>query len=226
MLIRLENVYKSYRMGSVDLMVLRGVDLEVEAGSFVSILGPSGSGKSTLLHIMSCLDAPTKGKVFLEDQDVSGFKQDRLAEIRGQKIGFVFQQFNLLSNLNALDNVSIPLLFRGIPENVGQARARSLLDALELGRRLMHRPTEMSGGEQQRVALARALINDPDIIVADEPTGNVDSRTGKKIMDIFTDFNQRGKTVVIVTHDINIAHYGQEIVEIKDGQIIDRRPAN
>ncbi len=226
MLIRLENVRKTYHMGSVDLTVLKGVNLEVEAGSFVTILGPSGSGKSTLLHIMSCLDTPTEGKVFLEDKDVSGFKEDHLAEIRGRKIGFVFQQFNLLPNLNALDNASLPLLFQGISDNVGHARAKSLLTALGLEHRLTHRPTEMSGGEQQRVALSRALINNPDIIVADEPTGNIDSRTGEKIMNIFVDFHRRGKTVVIVTHDLDVARYGQEIVEIKDGQIIDRRPAN
>lgn len=226
MLIRLENVRKTYRMGSIDLTVLKGINLEVEVGSFITILGPSGSGKSTLLHIMSCLDTPTEGRVFLEDQDVSAFKEDHLAEIRGRKIGFVFQQFNLLPNLNALDNVSLPLLFQGVPDNVGRTRAKSLLTDLGLGHRLNHRPTEMSGGEQQRVALSRALINNPDIIVADEPTGNIDSRTGEKIMNLFVDFHRRGKTVVIVTHDLSVARYGQEIVEIKDGEIIDRRPAN
>lgn len=226
MLIRLENVRKTYRMGSIDLTVLKGINLEVEVGSFITILGPSGSGKSTLLHIMSCLDTPTEGRVFLEDQDVSAFKEDHLAEIRGRKIGFVFQQFNLLPNLNALDNVSLPLLFQGVPDNVGRTRAKSLLTDLGLGHRLNHRPTEMSGGEQQRVALSRALISNPDIIVADEPTGNIDSRTGEKIMNLFVDFHRRGKTVVIVTHDLSVARYGQEIVEIKDGEIIDRRPAN
>ena len=226
MLIQLEKVWKTYRMGLVDITVLKGIDLNIEAGSFITILGPSGSGKSTLLHIASCLDTPTQGRVLLEGKDVSSFSEDQLANIRGNKIGFVFQQFNLLPNLNALDNTSLPLIFKGVSETEGKFRAKALLDALELGGRLTHRPAEMSGGEQQRVALARALINDPDIIVADEPTGNIDSRTGEKIMNIFVDFNRRGKTIIIVTHDLRVANYGQEIIEIKDGEIIDRRPVN
>lgn len=226
MLIQLEKVWKTYRMGLVDITVLKGVDLNIEAGSFITILGPSGSGKSTLLHIASCLDTPTQGRVLLERKDVSSFSEDQLANIRGNKIGFVFQQFNLLPNLNALDNTSLPLIFKGVSETEGKFRAKALLDALELGGRLTHRPAEMSGGEQQRVALARALINDPDIIVADEPTGNIDSRTGEKIMNIFVDFHRRGKTIIIVTHDVRVANYGQEIIEIKDGEIIDRRPVN
>ena len=213
-------------MGLVDITVLKGIDLNIEAGSFITILGPSGSGKSTLLHIASCLDTPTQGRVLLEGKDVSSFSEDQLANIRGNKIGFVFQQFNLLPNLNALDNTSLPLIFKGVSETEGKFRAKALLDALELGGRLTHRPAEMSGGEQQRVALARALINDPDIIVADEPTGNIDSRTGEKIMNIFVDFHRRGKTIIIVTHDLRVANYGQEIIEIKDGEIIDRRPVN
>ncbi len=226
MLIQLEKVWKTYRMGLVDITVLKGIDLNIEAGSFITILGPSGSGKSTLLHIASCLDTPTQGRVLLEGKDVSSFSEDQLANIRGNKIGFVFQQFNLLPNLNALDNTSLPLIFKGVSETEGKFRAKALLDALELGGRLTHRPAEMSGGEQQRVALARALINDPDIIVADEPTGNIDSRTGEKIMNIFVDFHRRGKTIIIVTHDLRVANYGQEIIEIKDGEIIDRRPVN
>jgi putative ABC transport system ATP-binding protein len=213
-------------MGLVDITVLKGIDLNIEAGSFITILGPSGSGKSTLLHIASCLDTPTQGRVLLEGKDVSSLSEDQLANIRGNKIGFVFQQFNLLPNLNALDNASLPLIFKGVSENEGKFRAKALLDALELGGRLTHRPAEMSGGEQQRVALARALINDPDIIVADEPTGNIDSRTGEKIMNIFVDFHRRGKTIIIVTHDLKVANYGQEIIEIKDGEIIDRRLVN
>lgn len=223
MLIQLEKVWKSYQMGSVELTVLKGIDLSIKAGSFTTILGPSGSGKSTLLHIASCLDTPSRGRVLLEQQDVSSLSQDRLAEIRGKKIGFVFQQFNLLPNLNALDNASIPLIFRGITEAEGRQKAKIILTDLGLGHRLTHRPTEMSGGEQQRVALARALINDPDIIVADEPTGNIDSRTGEKIMGILADFHKRGKTIIVVTHDLAIARYGEEVIEIKDGEIISQR---
>jgi putative ABC transport system ATP-binding protein len=223
MLIQLEKVWKSYQMGSVELTVLKGIDLSIKAGSFTTILGPSGSGKSTLLHIASCLDTPSRGRVLLEQQDVSSLSQDRLAEIRGKKIGFVFQQFNLLPNLNALDNASIPLIFRGITEAEGRQKAKIILTDLGLGHRLTHRPTEMSGGEQQRVALARALINDPDIIVADEPTGNIDSRTGEKIMGILADFHKRGKTIIVVTHDLAIARYGEEVIEIKDGEIISQK---
>lgn len=225
MLIKLEDVSKTYRMGQIDLTVLKEVNLEIETGSFITILGPSGSGKSTLLNIMSCLDIPTQGRVFLEGQNVASFSEDELAEVRRQKIGFVFQQFNLLPNLNALDNVSIPLVFQNVSEVERRNRAEEALCNLGLSHRLTHRPTEMSGGEQQRVALARALINNPEIIVADEPTGNVDTKTGEKIMSIFTDLYQQGKTIIVVTHDLKTAKHGQEIIELLDGRIIDRRPA-
>ncbi|HQO27663.1 MAG TPA: ABC transporter ATP-binding protein [Candidatus Pacearchaeota archaeon] len=223
MLIKLEKVRKVYRMGQVDLTVLKDVDLEIEAGSFTTILGPSGSGKSTLLHIVSCLDTPTEGRVFLDGQDVSELSGDQLADIRGRKIGFVFQRFNLLMNLSAIDNAALPLVFQGVSEAERKARAEKILTELGLGHRLNHRPNEMSGGEQQRVALSRALINDPDILVADEPTGNVDTKTGQKIMELLASFHQQGKTIIVVTHDLKIAAYGQDIVELRDGEIIDRR---
>jgi len=223
MLIKLEKVWKVYQMGQVNLTVLKDVNLEIEFGRFTTILGPSGSGKSTLLHIISCLDTPTEGRVFLEDQDVSQLSSDQLADIRGRKIGFVFQQFNLLTNLNALDNASLPLIFQDVSEAERKVRAEKILTELGLSHRLTHRPNQMSGGEQQRVALSRALINNPEILVADEPTGNIDTKNGQKIMELLTNFHKRGKTIIVVTHDLEIATYGQDIIELKDGEIINCR---
>ena len=223
MLIKLEKVWKVYQMGQVNLTVLKDVNLEIEFGRFTTILGPSGSGKSTLLHIISCLDTPTEGRVFLEDQDVSQLSSDQLADIRGRKIGFVFQQFNLLTNLNALDNASLPLIFQDVSEAERKVRAEKILTELGLSHRLTHRPNQMSGGEQQRVALSRALINNPEILVADEPTGNIDTKNGQKIMELLTNFHKQGKTIIVVTHDLEIATYGQDIIELKDGEIINCR---
>lgn len=220
-LIKLEDIWKIYQLGEVELTVLKGVDLEIAPGSFVVILGPSGSGKSTLLHIIGLLDAPTRGKVLLENKDVSWFSEDKLAQIRGQKIGFIFQQFNLLPNLNALENIMIPMVFQGIPENKRKERAEFLLSSVGLKKRIFHRPAELSGGEQQRVAIARALANDPEIVVADEPTGNLDSSTGKQIMEILISLHKKEqKTMVVVTHDPHIAEYSKQILNIKDGQLI------
>lgn len=219
--IKLENVWKVYELGKVELTVLRGVSLEIKPGGFCAITGPSGSGKSTLLHIIGALDIPTKGEVFLEGKDLSKFSEDELAEIRGKKIGFVFQEFNLLSNLTALENITLPMVFQGIAENKRKERAKKLLESLDMGKRFSHRPTELSGGEKQRVAIARALANDPEIIIADEPTGNLDSSTGKMIMGILTELHQKEKkTIIVVTHDPNIAGYTKETINIKDGQII------
>ncbi len=190
-------------------------------------MGPSGSGKSTLLNIISCLDVPTRGKVFLDGKDVSGLSQDELAQIRGQKIGFVFQQFNLLHNLNALENVMLPMIFQGIPENKRIERTKKLLHSLDLEDRIFHRPSELSGGERQRVAVARALSNDPEIIVADEPTGNLDSATGKMIMEILINLHKKEKkTIIVVTHDPNIAGYSEDIINIKDGKIVSNHLAS
>ncbi|HDQ16701.1 MAG TPA: ABC transporter ATP-binding protein [Candidatus Vogelbacteria bacterium] len=222
-IIRLEKVVKKYSLGKIDLTVLKDVDLEIKPEIILSILGPSGSGKSTLLNIISCLDIPTKGKVYLKDQDVSLLTEDELAVIRGKTIGFVFQQFNLLSHLTAVENVSLPAIFQKIPEVECLSRAEKILKDLGLENRVNHRPTELSGGEQQRVAIARALINDPEIVVADEPTGNVDSQTGTKILDIIDELKKKSKTVIIVTHDLNVAKHGDEIVNIKDGQIISHK---
>lgn len=220
-LIKLENVWKKYQMGKIELVVLKGVSLEITKNSFIAIIGPSGSGKSTLLHIISCLDTPTKGDVFLEGQNVSKLSQDQLAEIRSKKFGFVFQQFNLLSHLNAFENVAFPMIFQETKELKRNERAKTILASVGLVDRILHKPTELSGGEQQRVAIARALANNPEIIVADEPTGNVDSKTGKQIMEILFELHKKEKrTIIVVTHDLKIANYAENIINIKDGQII------
>lgn len=218
--IKLENVWKTYQLGKASLAVLKEISLEISPGAFVVILGPSGSGKSTLLNLLGCLDVPTKGRVLLAGRDISKMSEDELAQVRGKKIGFVFQQFNLLHNLNALENVMMPMIFQGKPEGERRKRAKLLLTSLGLEERLAHRPFELSGGEQQRIAIARALSNNPDIIVADEPTGNLDSATGKKIMEILIDLHKtEKKTIVVVTHDPTIANYSNQIINIRDGQL-------
>jgi putative ABC transport system ATP-binding protein len=220
-LIKLENVWKAYQLGKVELTVLKGINLEIHPGDFMTIMGPSGSGKSTLMYLIGSLDVPTKGKIFLRGKDVSEFSENKLAQIRGETIGFVFQQFNLLPNLSALENVMLPMVFQGVAEDKRRERAKKLLCNLGLAERILHKPPELSGGEQQRVAVARSLANNPEIIVADEPTGNLDSTTGKKIMETLVDLHkEQKKTIVVVTHDPNIAGYSEKIVNIKDGQIV------
>ena len=220
-LIKLENVWKIYQLGKVELTVLKEINLEINRGSFVSIIGPSGSGKSTLLNIIGCLDIPTKGKVFLDGQDVQKLSEDELAKIRGKKIGFVFQQFNLLPNLTAIENVVLPMVFQKIPEEKRFGRAKKLLEMVGLGERIFHKPAELSGGEQQRVAIARALANNPEMLITDEPTGNLDSKSGEMIMEILKELYQKGeRTIIVVTHDPQIASFSKEIVHIKDGQIV------
>jgi len=220
-LIKLENVWKIYQLGKVELTVLKEMNLEINRGSFVSIIGPSGSGKSTLLNIIGCLDIPTKGKIFLDGQDIQKLSEDELAKIRGKKIGFVFQQFNLLPNLTAIENVVLPMVFQKIPEEKRFGRAKKLLEMVGLGERIFHKPAELSGGEQQRVAIARALANNPEMLIADEPTGNLDSKSGEMIMEILKELYQKGeRTIIVVTHDLQIASFSKEIVHIKDGQIV------
>jgi len=220
-LIKLENVWKIYQLGKVELTVLKEMNLEINRGSFVSIIGPSGSGKSTLLNIIGCLDIPTKGKIFLDGQDIQKLSEDELAKIRGKKIGFVFQQFNLLPNLTAIENVVLPMVFQKIPEEKRFGRAKKLLEMVGLGERIFHKPAELSGGEQQRVAIARALANNPEMLIADEPTGNLDSKSGEMIMEILKELYQKGeRTIIVVTHDPQIASFSKEIVHIKDGQIV------
>ena len=220
-LIKLENVWKIYQLGKVELIALKQVSLDVSPDDFVTIMGASGSGKSTLLNIMGCLDSPTKGRVILNGKDTSLLSEDQLSQLRGKTIGFIFQEFNLLPNLNALENVMIPMIFQGMPIEERKKRAHNLLTSVGLKERIYHQPAELSGGERQRVAIARAFANDPELVIADEPTGNLDSATGKKIMEILTDFHKKeGKTIIVVTHDPHIADYSEKIVDIKDGEVV------
>jgi len=219
-LIKLENVWKIYQLGKVELIALKQVSLDINPDDFVTIMGASGSGKSTLLNIIGCLDSPTQGKVILNGRDTSLLSEDQLSQLRGKTIGFIFQEFNLLPNLDALENVMMPMIFQEVPIEKRKKRAHDLLTSVGLEKRIYHQPAELSGGERQRVAIARAFANDPELVIADEPTGNLDSTTGKKIMEILTDFHKKeGKTIIVVTHDPHIADYSEKIVEIKDGEI-------
>jgi putative ABC transport system ATP-binding protein len=219
-MIKLENITKVYRMGEVDVYALNGVSLTIKAGEMVSIVGASGSGKSTLLHIIGCLDRPTSGNYFLDKVDVSRLNDDRLAEMRNKKFGFVFQEFNLLSRATALANVELPLIYGGGVQK--HQKAAEALERVGLGGRAKHKPTELSGGEQQRVAIARALVNDPPLILADEPTGNLDSASTKEIISIFRQLNKDGITVIIVTHEADIATKTQRVIRLRDGEIASR----
>ena len=223
--ISVRNLIKTYIVGEVEVRALRGVSLEVERGEFVAITGPSGSGKSTLMHILGCLDRPTSGQYLLDGQDVSRMTKDQLAEVRNQKIGFVFQGFNLLSRTTALDNVELPLLYRGgIRTAERHRRAHDALNAVGLGQRADHHPNQLSGGQQQRVAIARALITQPSILLADEPTGNLDTRTSIEVMGIFQRLNtERGITVLLITHEHDIAEYGTRIIACRDGHVVSDR---
>ena len=219
--IELKNVWKIYRMGDVEVPALRGLNLKIYPQEFVAIIGASGSGKSTAMNMVGSLDVPTKGSVYLDGEDISHMDESDLAQVRGKKIGFIFQQFNLLSNLTALGNVMMPMIFQGISKEERLEKAENLLKLVGLGERMTHRPKEMSGGEQQRVAIARALANDPEIILADEPTGNLDSKTGKMIMDLLVNLNKKEKkTVIIITHDTKIANVMERRVRLFDGKIV------
>jgi putative ABC transport system ATP-binding protein len=215
----MQNITRTYRSGRLHVDALRGVDLRVERGDFVAIVGPSGSGKSTLMHIIGCLDRPTSGEYVLDGERVSGLGDDRLAAVRSRTIGFVFQSFNLLSRTSAIENVATPLLYQGVSRRDRYARAGAALERLGLGGRLDHEPTELSGGEQQRVAIARALVTDPSLVLADEPTGNLDSRAGAEVMKLLRELNEAGRTVIVITHDSGIADQARRQVHIRDGQI-------
>lgn len=219
--IKLENVEKVYNQGKDnELKVLKRINLEVREGEYASIVGPSGSGKSTLMHIIGCLDRPSSGKVFIDGQDVSKLNDDQLAKIRREKIGFIFQQFYLIPVLNALENVKIPMNLNNYNKNDKEEKARKLLEMVDLGHRLYNFPNQLSGGEMQRVAIARALANDPKIILADEPTGNLDSKRGQEIINILEKLNKQGRTIIIVTHDLNVAKRAKRKIMIKDGVVI------
>ncbi|MBU2561318.1 MAG: ABC transporter ATP-binding protein [Nanoarchaeota archaeon] len=219
--IRIKDVWKIYRMGEVEVPALRGLNLEIKKGEFVAVMGPSGSGKSTAMNMIGCLDIPTKGKIFLDSRDISHLSESDLAQIRGKKIGFIFQQFNLIGTLTALENVMLPMTFQGIPSSQRKERGVELLEMVELGDRMEHKPTELSGGQQQRVAIARALANDPEVILADEPTGNLDSKTGGIVLDFLKRLHStKCKTIVMVTHDANVAEHAERIEFLRDGSIV------
>jgi putative ABC transport system ATP-binding protein len=225
-IIHLEHIRKSYVMGKNTLEVLKGISLDILKNEYVALMGPSGSGKSTLMNILGCLDTPTSGKYVLNNNDVSKMQDNALAEIRNKEIGFVFQQFNLLPRLTALENVALPLVYGGMGRKQRNEKAMHVLEMVSLQDRSHHRPNELSGGQSQRVAIARALVNDPAIILADEPTGNLDTKTSHEIMEIFGDIHNRGNTVVLVTHEEDIANHALRIVRLRDGVIeSDKRKA-
>ena len=218
-LIEIEDLWKTYQMGAEEIHALRGVSFKIERGSYVAIMGPSGSGKSTMMNLIGCLDTPSKGKYMLNNRLVSEMDDDELAHIRNKEIGFVFQTFNLLPRASALHNVELPLIYNGTPASERKERAMKALQAVELGERIYHRPNELSGGQRQRVAIARALVNNPSLILADEPTGNLDSATSYEIMALFDSLQARGNTIVLVTHEPDIALPAHRIIRLLDGQI-------
>ena len=218
-MIQVKDVHKSYDLGETFVHALRGVSFSIEEGEFVSIMGPSGSGKSTLMNIVGCLDTPSEGTYLLKDRNVGNLDEEQLAGIRNEEIGFVFQKFQLLPRSSALENVALPLKYASVKQSERLIRAEEVLDKVGLTNRLTHKPTELSGGEQQRVAIARALVNSPSILFADEPTGNLDSKTGDQVLEIFKDLNERGQTIVVITHEREVAKRSQRTITIKDGEI-------
>jgi putative ABC transport system ATP-binding protein len=218
-LIETHDLWKTYQMGSEEIHALRGVDLQITRGEYVAIMGPSGSGKSTLMNLIGCLDTPTKGTYLLNSKKVSEMNDDELARVRNEEIGFVFQTFNLLARASALHNVELPLIYAGVPSRERQERAKQALEKVDLLPRMSHRPNELSGGQRQRVAIARALVNNPSILLADEPTGNLDSKTGVEIMGLFDRLHAAGNTIVLVTHEADIAAHAHRVIHIRDGQV-------
>ena len=224
-ILSLENLCKVYQLGSLELHALRDMNLGIEEGEYVAIMGPSGSGKSTLLNILGCLDRPSSGIYWLAGDDISMLEDNELSMIRGSRIGFIFQSYNLIAQLNVVENIEVPMYYQGVTEEVSEQRARGLAEMVGLGDRLKHRPFELSGGQQQRVAIARALANDPVIILADEPTGNLDSKSGDEILSILDDLHRQGKTLIVVTHDDHIARNAEREIHLLDGRI-DRQEYN
>ena len=224
--IDLRNIHKTYCSGKISFEALKGVDLKVHTGEYMAILGPSGSGKSTLMHIIGCLSTPTKGQYFLNEKEVGHLSRGELASVRSREIGFVFQNFNLLPHMNLVENVALPLVYQGVPTNERIQAAKIVIEKLGLSTHLHHRPNELSGGQQQRVAIARALVTNPSILLADEPTGNLDSHSGEEVIKLFEQFSEEGKTVILVTHDLNIAKRTKRIIHIHDGKITQEENAN
>jgi putative ABC transport system ATP-binding protein len=220
-----DNLWKTYEMGDQQVHALRGVDIRIRHNEYVAIMGPSGSGKSTLMNLIGCLDSPSQGKYWLNEHDVSELNDDELARIRNKEIGFVFQTFNLLARATSLHNVELPLIYNGTPAAERIARAKEVLTSVNLGERMMHKPNELSGGQRQRVAIARALVNHPSIILADEPTGNLDSKTSVEIMALFDDLHAKGNTIVLVTHEPDIAEFAHRIISIRDGSVASDGPS-
>ena len=218
--IEVKDIWKTYNLGEQDINVLKGISFSINRGEFVAIVGKSGSGKTTLVNQIGCLDTPSQGDVILDTTPISELTQSELAIIRGKKIGYVFQKFNLIKTLSALENVQVPMLFQDIPKSQREHRAKELLDMFDMSERLINKPSELSGGQQQRVAIARALANEPEIILADEPTGNLDSKTGIVVMDFLQKLHKQGKTIILVTHDDNLSLYASRIITLFDGKII------
>ena len=218
-LIETVDLWKTYVMGSEEIHALRGVTIQIERGEYVAIMGPSGSGKSTLMNLIGCLDTPSRGSYLLNGKQVGQMNDNELARIRNEEIGFVFQTFNLLPRANALHNVELPLIYAGVPAKDRSQRAKAALAKVELAERMMHRPNELSGGQRQRVAIARALVNNPSILLADEPTGNLDSKTGQEIMGVFERLHKAGNTIIVVTHEAEIAAFAYRTIQLRDGQV-------
>ena len=218
-IIKLNNVHRDYLMGDSIIRAVDGIDASIKKGDFIAIVGPSGSGKSTMMNLVGCLDLATKGEIFLDGKDIEHLGESELAQVRGRKIGFIFQTFNLIPTLNALENVMLPMLFQGIPKKERKERAEKLLIKVGLEERMSHLPSELSGGQRQRVAIARALANNPEVILADEPTGNLDSKTGEDILNLFIQLNKEGKTIIVVTHDLDIARHAGKVLKMKDGKL-------
>ena len=219
-LITLQDVYKVYSLGGVDVPAVNGISLNVNKGDFVALIGPSGSGKTTAMNLVGCLDTATKGEIFLGKYNTQELRESDLAQIRGKQIGFIFQTFNLISSLSALDNVALPMIFQNVSRSVRLGKAQLLLEQVGLGNRMDHLPNQLSGGQRQRVAIARALVNDPEIILADEPTGNLDTKTGDEIMQLLTTLNKAGKTIILVTHNPELTKLANKVIKIRDGKIV------
>ena len=220
-IIELKDVYKIYRMGHVEVPALNGISAQIRIGEFVAIMGASGSGKSTALNMVGCLDIPTKGTIELDGINIASLHESDLAQIRGKKIGFIFQTFNLINSITALENVELPMIFQGVPKAKRVKRSKDLLKLVDLDHRVDHKPTEMSGGQQQRVAIARALANDPEVLLADEPTGNLDSKTGSEIIHLIEKLHKEGKTIIMVTHDESLSKHAERVIRLKDGKIME-----